>query len=133
MHIYNFTIGVESSEALKGFASGCTCIDTSNSGKEKGPCKPNTCQCMKEMHCRAPYTPSGTLALSPGFPIYECNHLCKYTFLVFYFFFILQLTILHSCGDNCHNRLIQKGSNAKLAIFKTLKKGWGVRAIDYLF
>jgi SET domain-containing protein len=35
-----------------------------------------------------------------------------------------------SCSDQCQNRLIQKGSKVKLEIFKTLKKGWGVRAAE---
>ncbi|ORX73880.1 SET domain-containing protein, partial [Linderina pennispora] len=39
--------------------------------------------------------------------IYECSYMCK-------------------CSKDCPNRAIQRGSNLKLTIFRTTRKGWGV-------
>ena len=33
-------------------------------------------------------------------------------------------------GEKCLNRVVQKGSNCSLCIFRTLKTGWGVKAIE---
>ncbi|KAI4728555.1 SET domain-containing protein [Aureobasidium sp. EXF-10728] len=41
-------------------------------------------------------------------PIYECNELCN-------------------CGKNCKNRLVQKGRTVPLEIFRTRKRGFGLR------
>ncbi|OQR71758.1 histone-lysine N-methyltransferase SUV39H2-like [Tropilaelaps mercedesae] len=52
----------------------------------------------------------GQLARTCGqVPLYECNRLCR-------------------CGPKCENRLIQKGVQLPLTIFKTMSRGWGVRA-----
>ena len=43
--------------------------------------------------------------------IYECNSSCK-------------------CSHKCLNRVVQLGLKHRLQLFKTAKKGWGVRALD---
>uniref|UniRef100_H2YWN1 SET domain-containing protein n=1 Tax=Ciona savignyi TaxID=51511 RepID=H2YWN1_CIOSA len=47
--------------------------------------------------------------LSTG--IYECNPKCK-------------------CNSQCKNRVVQKGLQCRLQLFKTQKKGWGIRCLD---
>ncbi|KAK6006399.1 hypothetical protein QM012_006809 [Aureobasidium pullulans] len=49
-----------------------------------------------------------TFYLESRNPIYECNELCR-------------------CGSGCKNRLVQKGRTVPLEIFKTLKRGFGLR------
>ncbi|NWS27435.1 SETMR methyltransferase, partial [Polioptila caerulea] len=44
-------------------------------------------------------------------PVFECNSLC-------------------SCGEGCHNRLVQRGLQLRLQVFRTRSKGWGVRALQ---
>ncbi|XP_048242082.1 histone-lysine N-methyltransferase eggless-like isoform X2 [Haliotis rufescens] len=43
--------------------------------------------------------------------IFECNPRCK-------------------CDSRCHNRLAQNGLNLRLQVFKTEKRGWGLRCLD---
>lgn len=44
--------------------------------------------------------------------IYECNLFCK-------------------CNQQmCQNRVIQHGLQVRLQVFKSAKKGWGVRCLD---
>jgi hypothetical protein len=45
-----------------------------------------------------------------GVPIYECNTRC-------------------TCDEDCRNRVVQRGSDVKLEVFKTLRCGWGIRAL----
>lgn len=49
--------------------------------------------------------------VSPQAPIYECNRNCK-------------------CVKMCSNRIVQRGSNVKLSIFRTKTRGWGVRTME---
>ncbi|XP_067854371.1 histone-lysine N-methyltransferase SETMAR isoform X2 [Heptranchias perlo] len=44
-------------------------------------------------------------------PVFECNIMCK-------------------CSEACKNRLVQRGLIFKLQVFKTLKKGWGLRTLQ---
>ncbi|NXS25012.1 SETMR methyltransferase, partial [Mystacornis crossleyi] len=44
-------------------------------------------------------------------PVFECNSLCR-------------------CGDGCQNRLVQRGLRLRLQVFRTERKGWGVRALE---
>ncbi|MQL74569.1 hypothetical protein Taro_006931 [Colocasia esculenta] len=46
-----------------------------------------------------------------GCLVYECNSLC-------------------SCDKSCQNRVLQKGVQVKLEVFRTEKKGWAVRAAE---
>lgn len=63
----------------------------------------------KPMRGRFPYDHNGRLILEEGYLVYECNHMCR-------------------CNKSCPNRILQNGVRAKLEVFKTEKKGWGVRA-----
>ncbi|RWR95661.1 SET domain-containing protein [Cinnamomum micranthum f. kanehirae] len=63
----------------------------------------------KLMHGRFPYDDDGKIILEEGYLVYECNSMC-------------------SCERTCQNRVLQKGLQVKLEVFKTEKKGWGVRA-----
>lgn len=81
---------------------GCECEDCSTS---KGCC-------ASQMGSWTPYTKYGKLRISLGTPIYECNKRC-------------------SCGPNCSNRVVQKGRNISLCIFRTANgRGWGVKAME---
>jgi len=84
------------------FLLGCTC------GEKCG--KDTNCICAGEMNGVFPYSEDGRLDLEVGYPIYECNAKC-------------------SCSSSCRNRLVQKGPQFKVELYKTLKKGWGVRAV----
>ncbi|PKA49621.1 Histone-lysine N-methyltransferase SUVR5 [Apostasia shenzhenica] len=61
------------------------------------------------MHGRFPYDDQGRIVLKEGYLVYECNSMC-------------------SCDITCKNRVLQKGIQVKLEIFRTEKKGWAVRA-----
>ncbi|XP_037507463.1 histone-lysine N-methyltransferase SETDB1 isoform X1 [Rhipicephalus sanguineus] len=45
--------------------------------------------------------------------VYECNSQCH-------------------CSRRCYNRVVQNGLRARLQIFKTEKRGWGIRCLDDL-
>ncbi|KAL7292029.1 hypothetical protein TKK_0014313 [Trichogramma kaykai] len=67
--------------------------------------------CYAQYGALFPYTATGRIRVKPGTPIYECNKRC-------------------SCSDDCRNRVVQKGSNAKLCIFRTDNgRGWGVKTL----
>jgi hypothetical protein len=72
------------------------------------------CDCIRIMGCRA-YDEQGFLtrkALYSAFHIFECNQNCR-------------------CDPNtCSNRVVQKGFSVPMQLFKTVDKGWGVRALD---
>ncbi|NWW73678.1 SETMR methyltransferase, partial [Climacteris rufus] len=44
-------------------------------------------------------------------PVFECNSLCR-------------------CGAGCPSRLVQRGLRRGLQVFRTPRKGWGVRALE---
>ncbi|KAG1467323.1 hypothetical protein G6F56_004474 [Rhizopus delemar] len=65
--------------------------------------------CSDGCHDTVNYDSKGRLLVTHGTAIYECNNACE-------------------CGPNCKNRVVQRGRKISLQIFKTEKKGWGVRA-----
>lgn len=74
------------------------------------------CACQEPINCTDgchedtyAYDSDGLLMLPSGSAIYECNQSCL-------------------CSINCKNRVVQRGRKIPLEIFKTNKKGWGVRA-----
>ncbi|UYV70644.1 SUV39H2 [Cordylochernes scorpioides] len=82
---------------------GCECEDCFSS---KTKC------CPSKSGANFPFLKSGALHIVPGFPIYECNKLCR-------------------CGPDCENRITQKGTKVRLSIFRTSNgKGWGVKTLD---
>lgn len=79
---------------------GCQCTDC-YSGKE---------QCCPQLaNTTFMYNRHGTLVVNRGGAIWECNSRCK-------------------CSNDCPNRVVQKGRQVPLTIFRTTnKRGWGVR------
>lgn len=65
-------------------------------------------------HRRA-YNDSRQVKVMPGVPIYECNSMCR-------------------CGPDCANRVVQRGIQYDLCIFKTANgRGWGVRTLQRIY
>ncbi|XP_061908409.1 histone-lysine N-methyltransferase SUV39H1-A [Entelurus aequoreus] len=63
---------------------------------------------------RVAYNELGQVRVRPGKPIYECNAQCL-------------------CGPDCPNRVVQKGIQVDLCIFKTDNgRGWGVRTLHHI-
>ncbi|XP_063289185.1 histone-lysine N-methyltransferase SUV39H1 [Pelobates fuscus] len=88
---------------LSHFAVGCKCRDCFT---DEGGCCPGSFQ-----HKFA-YNDEGQVKLKAGYPIYECNSYCR-------------------CGPSCPNRVVQKGIQYKLCIFRTSNgRGWGVRTLE---
>ncbi|KAM4893581.1 histone-lysine N-methyltransferase SETMAR isoform 2-T2 [Sylvia borin] len=85
---------------------GCSCRSSS--------CLPPQCPCLRRSHSY-----SGLCLRLPeqqhqqpfSRPVFECNSLC-------------------SCGESCQNRLVQRGLQLRLQVFRTARKGWGVRALQ---
>ncbi|NXA33433.1 SETMR methyltransferase, partial [Eudromia elegans] len=77
-------------------------------------CVAPACSCLR--HGRN-YSRSciGATADEAGFarPVFECNTLC-------------------GCGEACHNRLVQRGLQFRLEVFKTARKGWGLRTLEFI-
>lgn len=46
-------------------------------------------------------------------PVFECNVMCH-------------------CGESCPNRVVQRGLQFRLEVFKTEKKGWGLRTLEFI-
>ncbi|XP_048587555.1 histone-lysine N-methyltransferase EHMT2 isoform X2 [Nematostella vectensis] len=91
-------------------------IDTIESCSCEGDCRSGLmCQCANHSaHGKIWYTQDGLLSneihkLDRPL-IFECNRLCK-------------------CWSYCRNRVVQKGVQYPLQLFKTKRKGWGVRAL----
>lgn len=80
----------------------------------KEDCSASICMCG-QLSLRRWYDKNGQLL--PEFCreepplIFECNHAC-------------------SCWRTCKNRVVQNGLRARLQLFRTKKKGWGVRALQ---
>ncbi|KAK9462573.1 uncharacterized protein V1516DRAFT_621082, partial [Lipomyces oligophaga] len=94
----------------QGFIYGCEC--------QGGKClDPRQCQCTEFDDSSATskrefvYQPDGRLKYI-GI-VYECNSECP-------------------CGPDCGNRVVQRGRTVELQIFKTKKKGWGLRSPQFL-
>ncbi|XP_063064837.1 histone-lysine N-methyltransferase SUV39H1-A [Engraulis encrasicolus] len=88
-------------------ALGCECKDCYR--HSVGGCCPGLAK-----H-RLAYTDRGVVRVQPGQPIYECNSRCK-------------------CGPDCLNRVVQKGIQHDLCIFRTDNgRGWGVRTLERIY
>ncbi|KAI8339196.1 hypothetical protein BC941DRAFT_350116, partial [Chlamydoabsidia padenii] len=75
-------------------------------------CKDKCLHVRNESFCHedSAYNNQGKLTLDHTGAIYECNSACK-------------------CNpDTCPNRVVQRGRQVPMEIFKTKKKGWGARA-----
>ncbi|CAJ1070822.1 histone-lysine N-methyltransferase EHMT1 isoform X1 [Xyrichtys novacula] len=80
----------------------------------KEDCSTSICMCG-QLSLRCWYDKSGRLLPEFGHEepplIFECNHAC-------------------SCWRTCRNRVVQNGLRTRLQLFRTSKKGWGVRALQ---
>ena len=99
-----------------GFLIGCDCTDDC-SNLNKCQCRQLTIQATR---CDA----GGKVDKDAGYVnrrlqdvvltgIYECNKTCK-------------------CSNTCLNRVVQFPIRARLQVFKTKNRGWGIRALDDL-
>ncbi|XP_030640831.1 histone-lysine N-methyltransferase SUV39H1b isoform X2 [Chanos chanos] len=89
---------------LTEVAVGCECTD----------CLDNPVDgcCAGASQHRFAYNDSGQVRIRPGMPIYECNKRCR-------------------CGPDCPNRVVQRGIQYSLCIFRTDNgRGWGVRTME---
>lgn len=79
---------------------GCSCTD----------CFFEKC-CPAEAGVLLAYNKNQQIKIPPGTPIYECNSRCQ-------------------CGPDCPNRIVQKGTQYSLCIFRTSNgRGWGVKTL----
>ncbi|KAG8187363.1 hypothetical protein JTE90_016912 [Oedothorax gibbosus] len=94
----------------KEFLVGCSCTDYCQNS--------DTCECQQITN----YASTGKVTGNTGYKfrrlkevvlsgIYECNDRCK-------------------CGPHCGNRVVQNGLQVRLQMFKTQRKGWGIRCLD---
>ncbi|MEQ2265529.1 hypothetical protein XENORESO_008605 [Xenotaenia resolanae] len=103
-YINNYKVGP--GIVLNEMAVGCECKDCL-----KEPM--NGCCPGASLH-RMAYNDKGQVRIRPGQPIYECNSRCN-------------------CGPDCSNRVVQKGIQFDLCIFKTENgRGWGVRTLQHI-
>ncbi|XP_077181352.1 histone-lysine N-methyltransferase SETMAR [Paroedura picta] len=85
---------------------GCSCQSAS--------CLAPTCPCLPyaENYKNSCINYEGN-QLEYSKPIFECNIMCR-------------------CGESCPNRVVQRGLQFRLEVFKTAKKGWGLRTLDFI-
>ncbi|XP_030212546.1 histone-lysine N-methyltransferase SUV39H1 [Gadus morhua] len=101
-YINNYRVG--RGIELNEMALGCECEDC---GREPL----NGCCPGASLH-RTAYNKLGQVRLRAGQPIYECNTRCR-------------------CGADCPNRVVQRGIQFDMCIFKTPNgRGWGVRTMQ---
>lgn len=80
-------------------------------GCECANCDSKTKCCYAMQDGSIPYTSASRIRVAPGTPIYECNKRCV-------------------CSDSCKNRVVQRGSQMKLCVFRTSNgRGWGVKTL----
>ncbi|GAO49387.1 SET domain-containing protein [Saitoella complicata NRRL Y-17804] len=105
---YRFALGI--TEPDSGFSAGCEC-GIKEGNVFGGHCDlddPLKCSCLQEMaEPEFAYDKHGLLT-STDCPIYECNENC-------------------GCALTCPNRVVQRGRQLPLEIFKTPDKGFGLR------
>ncbi|NWT59372.1 SETMR methyltransferase, partial [Erythrocercus mccallii] len=87
---------------------GCSCRSSS--------CAAPQCPCLRHGHnysgpCLGPAEQQQQQQQPFSRPVFECNSLCR-------------------CGESCQNRLVQRGLRLRLQVFRTPRKGWGVRALQ---
>ncbi|XP_028114775.1 histone-lysine N-methyltransferase, H3 lysine-9 specific SUVH4-like [Camellia sinensis] len=103
---YCKSIQVAKSVELPSNATGCVC---------KGTCiDPRICACARLNGSDFPYVRrDGGRLVEPQAVVFECGPSC-------------------GCGPGCVNRTSQRGLRYRLEVFRTPKKGWGVRSWDYI-
>ncbi|XP_017577913.1 histone-lysine N-methyltransferase SUV39H1-A isoform X1 [Pygocentrus nattereri] len=102
MYISDYRIG--EGVKMSQTAAGCECADCIR--------EPVNGCCAGASKHRMAYNDSRQVKIKPGLPIYECNSQC-------------------CCGPDCGNRVVQRGIQYDLCIFKTANgRGWGVRTLE---
>lgn len=89
---------------LNEVSVGCECTD----------CLDNPVEgcCAGASQHKFAYNELGQVRIRPGLPIYECNKRCR-------------------CALDCPNRVVQRGIQYSLCIFRTDNgRGWGVRTME---
>ncbi|NXL96268.1 SETMR methyltransferase, partial [Alectura lathami] len=85
---------------------GCSCVTSS--------CTARVCSCLRHGEH---YSDLCLRLAEPGEeyarPVFECNAMCQ-------------------CGESCHNRVVQRGLQFRLEVFRTVKKGWGLRTLEFI-
>ncbi|XP_032005430.1 histone-lysine N-methyltransferase SETMAR isoform X1 [Hylobates moloch] len=86
---------------------GCICVKT--------PCLPGTCSCLRHGENYDDNSCLRDIGSGEKYaePVFECNVLCQ-------------------CSDHCRNRVVQKGLQFHFQVFKTHKKGWGLRTLEFI-
>ncbi|NXD05944.1 SETMR methyltransferase, partial [Nothocercus nigrocapillus] len=83
---------------------GCSCLT----------CAVPACSCLRhgENYSNSCIRPAHD---EEGFarPVFECNAMCR-------------------CGESCPNRVVQRGLQFRLEVFKTAKKGLGLRTLQFI-
>ncbi|XP_067896038.1 uncharacterized protein [Heterodontus francisci] len=98
------------SSSAEMFQQKCNCTDGCND-KSRCACQQLTARVNKRFSRASGYEYKRLLQYAPS-GLYECNKWCK-------------------CNERmCENRVVQQGLKARLQLFKTEKKGWGVRCMD---
>lgn len=87
---------------------GCSC--------RRARCRPGPCACLRrgehyDQDARLLQALAAAAAAAEAQPVFECNALC-------------------ACGDRCGNRVVQRGLQLRLQVFRTERKGWGLRALE---
>ncbi|XP_065674619.1 histone-lysine N-methyltransferase SUV39H2 [Hydra vulgaris] len=101
----NITHGLANDLLDPNFLAGCECFPR---------CSQNTCSCPKNSGHKFAYDRNKRVLLPPQSPIYECNKRCK-------------------CGDDCPNRVLQKGLTVRVCIFRTDNgRGWGLKTREFI-
>ncbi|GFY58525.1 histone-lysine N-methyltransferase SETDB1-B [Trichonephila inaurata madagascariensis] len=96
----------------KEFLGGCSCTDNCQN--------PERCECQRitnktNTRRNSEYLGYKHRRLKENIVtgVYECNSQCK-------------------CGPRCGNRVVQNGLQVRLQMFRTFRKGWGIRCLDDL-
>ncbi|XP_078416727.1 uncharacterized protein LOC144692043 [Cetorhinus maximus] len=98
------------SSSAEMFLQKCNCTDGC-SDKSRCACQQLTARVNKRFNGASGYEYKRLLQCVPS-GLYECNKWCK-------------------CNERmCENRVVQHGVKTRLQLFKTKKKGWGVRCMD---
>ncbi|KAG5526949.1 hypothetical protein RHGRI_028028 [Rhododendron griersonianum] len=103
---YCKSLQVAGSVKIPRNATGCDCKDRCTN--------PKICACARLNGSDFPYVHrDGGRLVAPMGVVFECGPNC-------------------GCGPDCVNRTSQKGMRYRLEVFRTPKKGWGVRSWDHI-
>ena len=105
-NIYNEEVPDLNDPRTNNILQGCEC---NSLGQNCGP-RPRLC-CATMQGSNFAYTHEKTIRVQPWVPVYECNTKC-------------------TCSSDCINRVVQLGAKIPLCIFRTRRKGWGVKAMQ---